>query len=144
MGERYGVGEERLAHVTCYRARGPIAVDGDLDKPAWRSLPRSARFVDMVSGAPALYETRVALQCDEEQLYVGYWLEEPQVAATLTARDSFVWNDNDVELFVAGDDCYYELEINAFARSRWGKAPAPPRAPRWPRSSSGGRRSACC
>ena len=34
--------------------------------------------------------------------------------ATLTERDSFIWNDNDVELFVAGDDCYYELEINAF------------------------------
>ena len=34
--------------------------------------------------------------------------------ATLSERDSFIWNDNDVELFVAGDDCYYELEINAF------------------------------
>jgi hypothetical protein len=113
MAERYGVGEERLAHVTCYRARGPIAVDGDLDKPAWRSLPRSPRFVDMVSGAPALYETRVALQWDDERLYVAYWIEEPQVTATLTERDSFVWNDNDVELFVAGEDCYYELEINA-------------------------------
>jgi hypothetical protein len=113
MSERYGVGEEQLAHVTCYRARGPIAVDGDLGKPAWRSLPRSPRFVDMVSGAPALYETRVALQWDDERLYVAYWIEEPQVAATLTARDSFVWNDNDVELFVAGDDCYYELEVNA-------------------------------
>jgi hypothetical protein len=114
MSERYGVGEERLAHVTCHRARGPIAVDGNLDKPAWRSAPRSPRFVDMVSGAPALYDTRVALQWDDERLYVAYWIEEPQVAATLTARDSFVWNDNDVELFVAGDDCYYELEINAF------------------------------
>ena len=110
----YGVGEESLAHVTAYAASARIAVDGDLDKAAWRSVPRSPRFVDMVSGEPAPYETRIACQWDAERFYVGYWVEEPQVRATLTERDSFVWNDNDVELFVAGDDCYYELEINAF------------------------------
>ncbi len=114
MSERYGVGEDRLAHLTCHRASGPIAIDGDLSKPAWRSLPRSSRFVDMVSGEAALYDTRVACQWDEASFYVAYWVEEPQVRATLTERDSFVWHDNDVELFVAGDDCYYELELNAF------------------------------
>lgn len=108
-----GVAEDQLAHLVCHRAAGPIVVDGHLDKPVWRDVPRSSRFVDMVSGEPALYETRVACQWDESRLYVGYWVEEPQVRATLTERDSFVWNDNDVELFVAGDDCYYELEINA-------------------------------
>jgi hypothetical protein len=112
--KRYGVEDDSLAHVTCHRARGPIEVDGDLGKPAWSGVPRSSRFVDMVSGEPALYETRVACQWDERFFYVAYWVEEPQVRATLTERDSFIWNDNDVELFVAGDDCYYELEINAF------------------------------
>lgn len=110
----YGVGEDRLTHVTCFRARERILVDGDLAKAAWRDARRSPRFVDMVSGEPALYDTRVACQWDDERFYVAYWVEEPQVRATLTERDSFVWNDNDVELFVAGDDCYYELEINAF------------------------------
>jgi hypothetical protein len=110
----YGVGEDQLAHITSYRTPERIAVDGDLTKPAWRDIPRSSRFVDMVSGEPALYDTRVASRWDAERLYVAYWIEEPQVKATLTERDSFIWNDNDVELFVAGDDCYYELEINAF------------------------------
>jgi hypothetical protein len=32
----------------------------------------------------------------------------------MTERDSFIWFDNDVELFIGGDDCYYELEINAY------------------------------
>jgi hypothetical protein len=114
MNARYGVGEELLTHITCWRTPDPIVVDGDLDKPAWRALPRSPRFVDMVSGEPALYDTRVACQWDEVNLYVAYWVEEPQVRATLRERDSFVWNDNDVELFVGGEDCYYELEINAF------------------------------
>ena len=51
---------------------------------------------------------------DDHRLYVGYWVEEPNVTATLTERDSPVYTDNDVELFVAGSDAYYELEINAF------------------------------
>jgi hypothetical protein len=114
MSELYGVGEERLSHLTCHRAHGPILIDGDLDKPAWRSQPRSSAFVDMVSGEPALYDTRVACQWDEAFFYVAFWVEEPQVRATLRERDSFIWHDNDVELFVAGDDCYYELELNAF------------------------------
>jgi hypothetical protein len=110
----YGVGEDKLTHITSYRTPQPIAVDGDLAKPAWRDVPRSPRFVDMVSGEPALYDTRVASRWDAERFYVAYWIEEPQVKATLRERDSFIWNDDDVELFVAGDDCYYELEINAF------------------------------
>jgi hypothetical protein len=39
---------------------------------------------------------------------------EPNVTATLTERDSYIWLDNDVEFFLAGEDCYYELEVNAF------------------------------
>jgi hypothetical protein len=35
------------------------------------------------------------------------------VQATFTQRDSYIWEDNDVELFIAGQDAYYELEINA-------------------------------
>ena len=38
---------------------------------------------------------------------------EPNVQATFTERDALIYNDNDVELFVAGADAYYELEINA-------------------------------
>jgi hypothetical protein len=110
----YKISEDKLTHITSHRARGPITVDGDLGKPEWKDVPRSPRFVDMVSGEPALYDTRVASQWDDERLYVAYWVEEPQVRATLTERDSFIWIDNDVEFFVGGDDCYYELEINAF------------------------------
>lgn len=113
MSERYGVGEDRLAHYTCHRAGGPIAVDGNLDKPAWRAAPRSRRFVDLVTGEPGFFDTRMACLWDERALYVGFWIQEPQVRASLTERDSFVWFDNDVEVFFGGDDCYYEFEVNA-------------------------------
>lgn len=111
---RFGVPEDALTHITSHRASEPIVVDGNLDKAAWKNAPRSPRFVDMVSGEPAVYETRLATQWDDTHFYAAYWVEEPQVKATLKERDSFIWIDNDVELFVGGDDCYYELEINAY------------------------------
>lgn len=114
MREHYGAGEERLAHYTCHRAPGPMVVDGNLDKDAWRDAPRSRRFVDLVTGEPGFLDTRMAALWDERALYVGFWIEEPCVRASLTKRDSYIWFDNDVEVFIAGDDCYYEFEVNAF------------------------------
>jgi hypothetical protein len=114
MKPRYGSSEERLAHYTCFRASGAVEVDGDLAKPVWAAAPRSPRFVDLVTGEPAFLDTRVACLWDQRALYIGFWIQEPDVRATLTKRDSFIWHDNDVEVFIGGDDCYYEFEINAF------------------------------
>lgn len=114
MNTRYGCGEDQLAHYTCHRAPDSFVVDGNLDKPAWKSAVRSTRFVDLVTGEPGFLDTRMACLWDDRALYVGFWVEEPQVRATLTQRDSHVWLDNDVEIFLGGEDCYYEFEINAF------------------------------
>jgi hypothetical protein len=114
MNTRYGAPEETLAHYTCFRTPHRLAIDGNLEKPAWRAAPRSHRFVDLVTGEPGFFDTRVACLWDEHALYVGFWIEEPQVRATLTQRDAFIWFDNDVEFFLGGDDCYYEFEINAY------------------------------
>ncbi len=37
---------------------------------------------------------------DDEALYVGAWLEEPQVVATLTEKNSVIFHDNDFEVFI--------------------------------------------
>jgi hypothetical protein len=114
MTTRYGAPEELLAHFTCRRAPSRPRIDGRLDEAPWNSAPRSHRFVDLVTGEPGFFDTRISCLWDDEALYVAYWVEEPFVRASLTERDAFIWRDNDVELFIAGDDCYYELEINAF------------------------------
>jgi hypothetical protein len=113
MNARYGSPEDQLFHYTCFRAPGPIRVDGRLDEAAWLAAPLSQRFVDMVTGEPGFFATRVACLWDERAFYVGFHVEEPAVRASLTERDSFIWNDNDVEVFIGGNDCYYEFEINA-------------------------------
>jgi hypothetical protein len=111
--ERYGCGESDLAHYTCHRTPHRFAIDGRLDKPAWREAPKSHRFVDLVSGVPGFLETRLASLWDDENLYVAFWVREPDVRARLAERDSHVWTENDVEVFIGGEDCYYEFEINA-------------------------------
>ncbi len=101
------------AHYTCLRTRGPLPVDADLSKEPWRKAVRSPRFVDMVTGEPGYFDTRAAALWDDQALHVAFWVEEPFVEAALTERDSLVFNENDVELFIDGGDCYYEFEINA-------------------------------
>ena len=106
---------EQIATYTCYKTKQPLVIDGHLDKAAWRKAPKSARFVDMAAGTPGYYDTRMAALWDDEYFYVAFWLEEPFVEAHHTERDAIIFQENDVELFIDGGDCYYELEINARA-----------------------------
>lgn len=101
------------AEYTCYRASGPITVDGLAEEADWRNAPRSPRFVDTVTGDPGLFDTRAAAVWDDENLYVAFWVEEPNVEGRLTERDAIIFTENDVEVFIDGGDCYYELELNA-------------------------------
>lgn len=105
--------DEQLQHYVCRKTESRIEIDGNLDKPCWRNAQRSPRFVDLVTGAPSFWDTRMASLWDEECLYVAYWVDEPEVRADLTKRDSLIYFENDVEIFVGGEDCYYELELNA-------------------------------
>tara|TARA_B100001250_G_scaffold245984_1_gene211490 strand:- start:10008 stop:10889 length:882 start_codon:yes stop_codon:yes gene_type:complete len=104
---------DRIEEYVAYRINEPISVDGHLDEPAWKAAPRSPRFSDMITGANSIHDTRAAVLWDDLNLYVGFWVEEPNVEADLTERDSLIFNNNDVELFIAGRDAYYEFEINA-------------------------------
>ncbi|WP_299152119.1 carbohydrate-binding family 9-like protein [uncultured Tateyamaria sp.] len=96
-----------------HKAGTPFEIDGDLSKPVSASAEKSKRFVDMATGGPAFYDTRSACLWDDENLYVAFWVEEPFVSAELTERDDIIFQENDVEIFIDGGDCYYELELNA-------------------------------
>ena len=107
--------DENIARYTCYRTSQPLQTDGSLTKPAWLSAPKSKRFVDMASGTLGCFDTRMAALWDDTNLYIGFWVDEPMVEAHNQQRDSLVFQENDVEVFIDGGDCYYELEINALA-----------------------------
>jgi hypothetical protein len=97
----------------CYRTRSSIHVDGNLDESVWQKVPKSPRFIDVVSGTQAVYDTRSALLWDAENLYIAFWCEEPYPDAHITERDGLIWFENDVEVFIDGGDTYYEFQINA-------------------------------
>jgi len=114
MIKEVSIGHEReTSKYICYRTPLPISIDGDLNKGVWQKAPKSPRFVDMINGAPGFFDTQAAALWDDENLYIGFWIEEPFVEARLTQRDSTIFQENDVEVFIDGGDCYYEFEINA-------------------------------
>ena len=98
---------------TVYRVPTPPKLDGSLSDAAWQAAPKSPAFTDMATGRPAPLETYAAALWDDECLYIGFWIEEPYPTAAQTERDSIIFLDNDVEVFIDGGDCYYEFEINA-------------------------------
>ncbi len=105
----------------CRRAPGPLdLLDGRLDKPFWQAAAVTEPFVDILGLPPAhpmpCWPTRAKMLWDDEHLYVGAWMDEPHLWATLTQRDSIVYHDNDFEVFLSptGDNHdYYEIEVNA-------------------------------
>jgi len=105
--------EEKIPHYTAYRVDEPLQIDGRLDEASWQIAPRTTRFVDLIGGQPTIHDTRAAILWDDVCLYVGVWVEEPLVTAKLTERDAPIYTDNDIEVFIAGRDAYYEFEINA-------------------------------
>ena len=104
---------QKKADYICYRAKGPIQINGKLDDPSWLAAPWSSPLIDIITGEKAFLETRVKLLWDDQYLYIGFQNGEPYVRAALTERDSHIWEENDVEVFIAGKNAYYELELNA-------------------------------
>jgi hypothetical protein len=102
----------------CRRAESPIRIDGRLDDAAWRAADWTEVFGDIEGSLKPepRYRTRVQMLWDDKYLYIGAYLEEPHIWATLTDRDSIIFQDNDFEVFIDPDgdtQNYYELEMNA-------------------------------
>ncbi|MBT7863065.1 MAG: carbohydrate-binding family 9-like protein [Gemmatimonadetes bacterium] len=112
-----------VSRYECRRSPEPIWVDGKLDEAVWQRVTWSESFVRIVTGDEASVETRVALLWDEQFLYVGYRVEDPDVRGTMGSyHDHIYMDDDDVEIFVEGDGYYYELglnPINNFYELRW-------------------------
>jgi hypothetical protein len=106
--------ESEIASYTAYHVNEPILIDGKLNEKAWAQAPLSPRFVDIITGQPAIHDTRAMVLWDETNLYVAYRVEEPFTHAKFTTNNSPIYYDNDVEVFIAGRDAYYEFEINGY------------------------------
>ena len=102
----------------CYRTDGELKIDGKLDEASWRKAVPTASFVDISGeGFPTpKYQTTAKMLWDDEYLYVGAILEEDDIKARLTQRDTIIYYDNDFEIFIDPDSDgrnYFEIETNA-------------------------------
>lgn len=106
-------------HYIAYRCNTPLKIDGILDEDIWKNAPWSSAFVDIEGRdmPKPEFETNIKMLWDEKCLYIGARLYDNHIWATLTKRESVIFEDNDFEIFIDPDGDtheYMELEINAF------------------------------
>ena len=95
----------------------PIILDGLLDDGPWKTAPWSESFVDIEgwNKPTPRYATWFKMLWDDENLYIGAYLEEPHLWATYDKYDMVVFHEHDFEVFIDPDgnkESYYELEFN--------------------------------
>ena len=106
------------AGYVCYRTADAITVDGRLDEASWQKAMPTASFADIRGEgfAKPIYDTRARMLWDDDFLYIGAILEEKDIVARLTQRDTIIYYDNDFEVFIDPDGDghhYFEIENNA-------------------------------
>ncbi|MCD5401395.1 hypothetical protein LR013_02215 [candidate division NPL-UPA2 bacterium] len=97
--------EAKEEPLTIRRTEIAPLIDGKINDPAWRGAERITDFVITTFGTPlAEKQTLVHLTYDDENLYVIFEVEEPDmeyIRAEVTERDEGrVWADDSIELFI--------------------------------------------
>ncbi|MBK8880729.1 MAG: hypothetical protein IPN74_20140 [Haliscomenobacter sp.] len=72
--------------------------------PPGSTLPRTEDFSDIegpLKPGPSLW-TEVRMLWDQQYLYIGAYLEEFDLWATLTERDAVLFQDNDFGIYLIG------------------------------------------
>jgi len=98
--------------ATVRKVSAPPVMNGDLSDPIWQQAEKEISF------GPAGDQTEVRLLYTDDALYVGFVCHEtmPEMQVVKrTARDSEVWEDDSVEVFINTDGLgypYYQLISN--------------------------------
>src|SRR5207245_7015288 len=96
------------------RSNGPIAIDGVLAEAAWDRAERAGPFVRSLDGKPCTAQTVARLLWDDDNLYLAFQAEDPDISTPFTRDDEALYTSNVVEIFVnpSGDlRRYDEIEL---------------------------------
>ena len=99
-----------------YSTNEEILIDGLGNEDAWKQVPWSENFIDIEGIKTPTYQTNVKMLWDENYYYILAKMYEPHVWATLKQRDTIVFYNNDIEVFIDPDGDthnYFEIEVNA-------------------------------
>jgi len=112
--ENNPLGAQPLPEYHCKRIDRPLEVTGRMDDPIWGSAQR-VTLVDAVSGAQSAQVTMLRLMHTDTTLYAGFECEDGYVWGTLTDRDSEIYNEECVEMFLCPSGKlrqYYEINLS--------------------------------
>lgn len=104
---------EELPVVSC-RWQRLGALSAEAGAANWLELP-AVMLADAVTGAPPKQKTLVRTAWDEREWRVLFQVMDTHVWATYTERDSMIYEEEVVEVFLdpVGDfESYFEIEIN--------------------------------
>ncbi|MEO5714377.1 MAG: carbohydrate-binding family 9-like protein [Luteolibacter sp.] len=108
---------EPLSYECRFSSEAPV-IDGDLGDVAWKAIPWTSDFLDIIGkqAADPRFRTRAKMLWTADGLYVAAELSEPHVWGTLKEKNAIIFHDNDFEIFLDPDGDtlnYHEFEINA-------------------------------
>ncbi len=96
------------------RSARPPVIDGLLDDEVWKQAT-PVELVRSLDGGKASLKTVVRLAYDDQNLYVSFDCEDPDVWGTLLRRDDPIYNEEAVEVFIDADadgKTYNEIEVS--------------------------------
>lgn len=105
----------QVKEYTVKRTDVPIVIDGKLDEAEWDSALLTDPFVTQESGANVVVKTQAKLLWDNDYLYIGFIASDPDIWGKMTSRDSHLWNEEPVEVFIDPNNDkhdYIEFEFN--------------------------------
>jgi hypothetical protein len=104
------------------KADQPIAIDGELDEPAWKTAADTGAFVDAGSGAPTpptAIGGSARLLWDDAHLYVAFDVRDRTLTGGFPpdAVDPHLWERDTVELMIDPDGDgdnrdYFEVQVS--------------------------------
>lgn len=113
-----GVGENRIfipgPVYRCFKIDRDLVLTGEIDDPLWQAAP-VIRLNNAVDGSPLRFVTEVRVLYNDRYLYVAFRCEDDFVWGTLTERDSPIYDEECVELFLCptgNPRLYYELNVS--------------------------------
>lgn len=107
--------DPELPRLIARRATAPLAIDGKLDEPDWRSAQSTGPFVQTMTGVEGAFAAKARVLYDHEHLVIGYVVQDDYLACTFEERDAHLWEQDAVELMVDPDGDrknYFEVQVS--------------------------------
>ncbi len=103
-----------LPTYICPKVSVPPTIDGRPDDDAWTLAPVGTLSIAETAEAPSR-TTTFSMCYDDENLYIIFESEDPEIWCTLTEHDDPIYNEDVVEVFLDPDSdpsTYIELEFS--------------------------------